>query len=121
MEWVSKLSKLKIFDSRMGQFIKRLLWVFRLKGILPYKNLCWSDGLVECQVYAQKYWRSLGFMCPAYDDKLGINRFCVNFHEDNFRSKEVGCIFMHYTEYYYTLLILLRSTNTLNYGALCWG
>lgn len=60
LERVSNLSKLKVFDARMGKFIKQLLWVFILEGILPYKNLCWSERLVECQVAAQEIASALG-------------------------------------------------------------
>lgn len=103
MERMYKLSKLEVFDGQMGKIINRLMWVFRLKGVLPYEHLCWSGGLVKCQVSPETIWCSLGLICHAYDDVCGINRFCVNFNEDNFRLKEVGCIFVHFTDYHFTL------------------
>ena len=68
---------MKIFDGKMGSFLKRLLWVFRSEHILPYNNMSWQDGLVDFKMPAKEYWCIL-WDVDHYSQYHCIDRFDVD-------------------------------------------
>ena len=100
--YIERASNLKIFDGEMGPFLKRLLWVFRSEHILPFKNMSWKDGLVDCKMPTEEYWFIL-WGVNYYSRYHGIDRFDVDVSDEsiltNFKDM---CFLVHYLDHDYT-------------------
>jgi hypothetical protein len=78
------------------------MWVFRSDYILPFNNMSWKDGLVDCKMPAEEYWRIL-WGVNFYSRYHGIDRFDVDVSDEsiltNFKDM---CFLVHYLDHDYT-------------------
>ena len=58
--FIERSATLGIFSGEIGPYLKLLAWVFSSDRVVPYYTLSWTEGIVECQVFAKEYWLSLG-------------------------------------------------------------
>ncbi len=45
--YIERVANLKIFNGKVGQFLKQLIWVFRSDHIIPYNNMTWTEESVH--------------------------------------------------------------------------
>jgi hypothetical protein len=97
--YIERVLNMKIFDGEMGPFLKRLMWVFRSDYILPFNNMSWKDGLVDCKMPAEEYWGIL-WDVNYYSQYHGIDRFDVDVSDEsiltNFKDM---CFLVHYLDH----------------------
>jgi hypothetical protein len=100
--FIERIPTLKIFLGEVGPYLKLLVWVFEFDHILPYVNMSWKEGPVDCTLSAEEYWIGLGVSNHPRRDR-GIDKFLVDFNDngivENFGQME---FLVHYLDHNYT-------------------
>ena len=100
-------SKWKPFQGELGGKIQRLVWVFHGR-LLPYRELCWCDDLVDCQLKIQSE-ISIQFVDNAAlwntmkNSKRGIVKFDVTIHDCFIHLEDGRIMDVLYRDHDYTV------------------